>query len=301
MTAGNIPPVKVALAEKPRLIVAEGRVWTTSWVVAERFERRHDNVIRDIRALAKDAPSAWCRLNFEETSLAVAQPNGGFRQESAYRISRDAFSILAMGFTDGRALQWKIAYVEAFNVMEVSLAPRAATPVQSAPLRFNALLYTRLLYALGHTKSWAMLVWCLLLMGAHEAQVRATYRELLHAVCEAMSLASVWFAMRALPERRLVHQESGGWRLDWPALEALLRQVPETNDARPGLLQAPPVMTLPQPGPRRLTGPRLLAQPEERPGEAEGAAALRHPDTRLAQRRGTIGRGAAARISGGTA
>ena len=35
-----------------------------------------------------------------------------------YRMNRDGFSILAMGFTGKKAMEWKWAYIKAFNQME---------------------------------------------------------------------------------------------------------------------------------------------------------------------------------------
>lgn len=38
-----------------------------------------------------------------------------------YDITRDGFSLLVMGFTGQKALEWKIKYIEAFNSMERQL------------------------------------------------------------------------------------------------------------------------------------------------------------------------------------
>ena len=38
-----------------------------------------------------------------------------------YLMNRDGFSLLAMGFTGKKALQWKLKYIEAFNEMEETL------------------------------------------------------------------------------------------------------------------------------------------------------------------------------------
>jgi Rha family phage regulatory protein len=39
-----------------------------------------------------------------------------------YDITRDGFTLLAMGFTGKEALQWKIKYMQAFNKMEAMLS-----------------------------------------------------------------------------------------------------------------------------------------------------------------------------------
>lgn len=38
-----------------------------------------------------------------------------------YRITRDGFVLLAMGFTGSKALEWKLRYIAAFNEMEEKL------------------------------------------------------------------------------------------------------------------------------------------------------------------------------------
>ena len=41
--------------------------------------------------------------------------------DKCYDITRDGFSLLVMGFTGKKALEWKIKYIEAFNSMERQL------------------------------------------------------------------------------------------------------------------------------------------------------------------------------------
>ena len=40
-------------------------------------------------------------------------PNGGKRKHKSYRLTRDGFTLLAMGFTGKEAMQWKVAYLTA--------------------------------------------------------------------------------------------------------------------------------------------------------------------------------------------
>lgn len=43
------------------------------------------------------------------------------RKYKEYLITRDGFSLLAMGFSGEKALKWKLKYIEAFNAMEAEL------------------------------------------------------------------------------------------------------------------------------------------------------------------------------------
>jgi phage regulator Rha-like protein len=49
-----------------------------------------------------------------------------------YLLTRDGFTLLVMGFTGQKALQWKLKYIEAFNAMEKTLKDKGfqIEPVQ---------------------------------------------------------------------------------------------------------------------------------------------------------------------------
>ncbi|SFY08911.1 Rha family transcriptional regulator [Azotobacter vinelandii] len=95
-----------------------GKATTTSLDVAKHFHKRHDNVIRDIRNL--ECPEEFALLNFEECSRTGS--NG--KPEPYFRMTRDGFSFLCMGFTGKEAARWKVAYINAFNRMEQVLIER---------------------------------------------------------------------------------------------------------------------------------------------------------------------------------
>jgi Rha family phage regulatory protein len=117
-------PAQVA----PTLAVVDGVPTTTSLDVAKFFGKRHGNVLRDIRDLIEQTPAEFHRLNFEEASTEVEQPNGGKVTYPMYRLTRDGFTLLAMGFTGKKALAFKVAYIAAFNKMETALRESAALP-----------------------------------------------------------------------------------------------------------------------------------------------------------------------------
>lgn len=88
---------------------------TTSLIVADNFGKRHDNVVRDIEQLIENTKE-FNALNFEATSYTVKN-----KTHKAYEMDRDGFTLLAMGFTGTKALQFKIQYIAAFNAMEQKL------------------------------------------------------------------------------------------------------------------------------------------------------------------------------------
>lgn len=99
--------------------IDDGKMFTTSLIVAELFEKEHKNVLRDIENL--ECSPEFHQLNFEHTPYVHPQ-NG--QTYPAYRITRDGFAFLAMGFTGKKAAAWKEKFLEAFNAMEAALLGR---------------------------------------------------------------------------------------------------------------------------------------------------------------------------------
>lgn len=82
--------------------------------VAEKFHKRHADVIRAIENLIENDSTQNCVQCFKRTSY---KDDTG-KSNKMYRMNRDGFSILAMGFTGKKAMEWKWAYINAFNQME---------------------------------------------------------------------------------------------------------------------------------------------------------------------------------------
>ncbi|EGJ9505684.1 Rha family transcriptional regulator, partial [Campylobacter coli] len=96
------------------LEVVDNAVYTTSLSVAEVFNKNHKNIIRKINEFPKDN---FTKLNFE---LSKYIDSTG-RILPCYKITRDGFSLLVMGFTGEKAYKWKILFIKAFNEMEKRL------------------------------------------------------------------------------------------------------------------------------------------------------------------------------------
>lgn len=122
-----IVPLVASRAVAPELAVTDGNVTTTSKQVADHFGKRHADVMRAIRTM--EIPAEDRERNFALTFAEVAGPNGATRNEPIYRITRDGFTLLAMGFTGKEAMQWKLAYLTAFNKMEQQLLAAERKPV----------------------------------------------------------------------------------------------------------------------------------------------------------------------------
>lgn len=94
------------------VIMKNRQAVTTSLQVSVNFKKRHDHILRDVDAMKKDVP------NFGEMFSQATTTDSYGRERRIYYMNRDGFSLLAMGFTGKKALQFKLKYIEAFNEME---------------------------------------------------------------------------------------------------------------------------------------------------------------------------------------
>ena len=92
---------------------------TTSMMVAEVFGKAHKNVLRDIDTLG--CSDGFLELNFERKLKIRELASGHKIEDRYYTITRDGFTILAMGYTGKKAMAFKEQYIAAFNAMEQTI------------------------------------------------------------------------------------------------------------------------------------------------------------------------------------
>ncbi|WP_297231663.1 Rha family transcriptional regulator [uncultured Desulfovibrio sp.] len=110
-------------------LTAEGQPAVRSDIVAYHFHRNHRDVLRDIRKLRAKCPESFYQRNF----APVEYTDSKGEKRPACLLTRDAFSLLVMGFTGAEAVRWKIRYIEAFNTLEAAaLESRAELARESA-------------------------------------------------------------------------------------------------------------------------------------------------------------------------
>lgn len=101
--------------------VVEGRPVTSSRIVANYFGKRHEDVVRSIRSIIAKKPELQASRNFAEWSEEVEIGSGAKRTVIRFWMDRKGFSILAMGFTGAKALDFKCAFYDEFERMEAQL------------------------------------------------------------------------------------------------------------------------------------------------------------------------------------
>ncbi|BCM83565.1 phage regulatory protein/antirepressor Ant [Methylobacterium indicum] len=133
----------------PAVTLAGDKAVADTRDIAAYFKRTHKAVLVAVRtALARSPEMLGHKIvpMFDE----VGTGNGASREVMAYRLDRDAFSLIVMGFTGEKAFQWKLAYIDAFNAMEAELRRRQSPAVDlndPASLRTLLLGYSEQLIA----------------------------------------------------------------------------------------------------------------------------------------------------------
>ena len=94
------------------VIMHDQQAVTTSLVLAEVFEKKHQHVMEAIRKLTVE--NSTVKKMFVEDSYL----NSRNQQQPMYYMNRDGFTLLAMGFTGSKAMEFKLKYIDAFNKME---------------------------------------------------------------------------------------------------------------------------------------------------------------------------------------
>ena len=85
---------------------------TDSLRVADTFGKRHGDVIRAIEKIINDSTQNWVEC-FKQTTY---KDESG-KSNKMYLMNEKAFSVLVMGFTGKKALEWKWKYADAFEKM----------------------------------------------------------------------------------------------------------------------------------------------------------------------------------------
>jgi len=91
------------------VLVSHGQTITTSVVIAEKFGKRHTDVLRAIGNL--ECSEGFRQRNFASADYVDEQG----KPRPMFEITRDGFSFLAMGFTGKDAAVWKEKFIAAFN------------------------------------------------------------------------------------------------------------------------------------------------------------------------------------------
>lgn len=127
------------------VIMKNQQAVTSSLQVAEVFDKNHQHVLRDIDNL-KEGVQNWTDLFYEDV---YTHPQNKQQYRVIY-MNRDGFTLLAMGFTGKKALNFKLKYIEAFNQMESEVKNQNKLPL--TPQEKLALLMQNVVEANGRVE-----------------------------------------------------------------------------------------------------------------------------------------------------
>lgn len=108
------------------VILKKNKAVTTSLKVAESFGKEHRTVIRNIKNLT--AQNCAVKKMFVKSTYI----NSRGQEWPMYYMNRDGFSLLVMGFTGKKALDFKLKYIDAFNKMEDYISLESNSNFKSA-------------------------------------------------------------------------------------------------------------------------------------------------------------------------
>lgn len=104
------------------VFIQEGKAVTDSLIVAEFFEKKHNDVLRDIRTqldkLGEAGESRWGMSNFAHTPYVHPQNGQTYYK---YEMTEDGFAIIAMSYVTPAAMKMKVRFLEEFKRMREQL------------------------------------------------------------------------------------------------------------------------------------------------------------------------------------
>ena len=106
------------------------QVTTDFLTVADRFGKRHRDVLRSIKLLK-------CSKDFNARNFVpVEYLDQKGEKRTYYDMTQDGWMFLVMGFTGERAAEWKEKFITAFRAMEAKLKELSTVP---APVDMRAI------------------------------------------------------------------------------------------------------------------------------------------------------------------
>lgn len=100
--------------------INQNKVFADSRIIADTFGKQHKHILEIIDKLVlsiENSNSSFSTLMFSEKKFI----NSINREYRYYELNRDGFSLLVMGLNGKKALEWKLKYIQAFNIMEKTL------------------------------------------------------------------------------------------------------------------------------------------------------------------------------------
>lgn len=121
------------------LVTKNDKVLVSSRTIADKFDKDHSDVLKRIHGYDRNEKHINGILDDFDQSVNTLQyfiptyykdDSGKFNKE--YMLTRDGYSLLAMGFNGKSSLAWKLKYIEAFNKMESHIREKQSAEWQQS-------------------------------------------------------------------------------------------------------------------------------------------------------------------------
>ncbi|AJD53576.1 putative phage-encoded protein-like protein [Thalassospira xiamenensis M-5 = DSM 17429] len=109
----------------PIVTLKDNQAFANSRDVAEFFGKRHDNVLYDVEKLVMQVRRPEISGDLR---MFFPKPYVNPQNKQTYRswdMTKDGFTLLVMGYTGKKTMQFKLRYIEEFNRMEAKLKEQA--------------------------------------------------------------------------------------------------------------------------------------------------------------------------------
>lgn len=93
--------------------------WVSSITLKDIFDKDHNHILRDIKNIKEKVVVQFWAANFIKTTYK----NRG-KKYPCYLLNRKSFTLVAMGFTGKKAIDFKVKYIEAFESMKSHIETR---------------------------------------------------------------------------------------------------------------------------------------------------------------------------------
>lgn len=106
------------MTNQPIVHIKDNQVFANSRDVAVYFGKRHADVLRDLDRILEQSKPTDAHLRW---FIATPYRDAKGEMRRSCDMTKDGFTLLVMGYTGVRAMEFKLKYIEQFNLMEAEL------------------------------------------------------------------------------------------------------------------------------------------------------------------------------------
>lgn len=104
--------------------IKQNRCWTNSKVLADKFGKKHQSVLRVVRQRMDEMPNDFQAGHFAHVEILEKNAIGGTVNRSYYEMTYDGFLFVALAFTGKKAAQFRWEVIQEFNRRGAELEKR---------------------------------------------------------------------------------------------------------------------------------------------------------------------------------